>query len=257
VLKSGLASVLSGDDASTCLSLINDVRRTAGSCAANLCLHLPPTVLGDLSVLAGAACSLIQSLEYAWVQLPECGDTCATSVSDVRWVAGEMEALSSLLWHATRHSGRLTKTQLQLVCALGRGPLKSMEVKVNVAGMLGVLGKSPEHFPHNFVIASTLLTMLDTSLSSTSSSSSSSEVGSTLEVVAEVANSLIDIYTEDNTHTQQIKQLSLLPKLSAALPRVAQRVRSQGRTLDPMLGERLEETVENLGAFVDYKKDHI
>ena len=42
--------------------------------------------------------------------------------------------------------------------------------------------------------------------------------GSDLEVFIEAANGLIDMYSEDNMHTQNIQQLQLLARLAACIP---------------------------------------
>jgi hypothetical protein len=49
---------------------------------------------------------------------------------------------------------------------------------------------------HNFVIGTSLMSMLERCGADSTSS---------LELAAEVVNSLIDVYTEDRTHTQQVR----------------------------------------------------
>lgn len=78
-----------------------------------------------------------------------------------------------------------------------------------------------------------------------------------LEAAAEALNSLVDIYSEDNMHTQAIKQLKLLPALARLLGGVGEQLQKHGPGLEPSLGGRLEEVLENTAAFIEYKKDHI
>lgn len=160
----------------------------------------------------------------------------------------ELEALTTLVWNASRKGTSLDKGQLQCVMALGRANTLSDEIRSNVAGILGVVGASPAHFPFNFVIGTSLLALLERS---------AQDENSSLELAAETVNSLIDVYTEDNVHSAQVTQLELLPKLAAFLAVLHKRYKRIRSTVDPVLQDRVEETLENLAQFIEYKKMHI
>jgi len=199
-----------------------------------LCLQLPlPTP--DVVAIVQEACSLCQSLEWAWAGSDE-------------WAVKEIEALTTLIWSGTRKGAPLDKAQLQCIMAIGRANIPSDEARSNVAGILGVVGVSPLLFPFNFVIGTSLLALLD---------GCAQDVSSSWEFASEVVNSLIDVYTEDNVHSTQIAQLQLLPKLKEFLSVLTKRYSKQRSALDPVLQERIEETIENLSQFVAYKKLHI
>jgi len=233
-LLEGFSSVFSVEESKGAVGLIHSVRLAAASCASNLCLHLPPTALGDVAVVAREASSLCRSLEWAW--------------TGQDWAVKEVEGLTTLIWNAVRKGSAVDKAQLQCMMTLARADIPSDEVRINVAGILGLAGVQPPLFPLNFVIGTSLLQLLDRC---------SLDENSSLELAAEVVNSLIDVYTEDNTHSSQVTQLQLLPKLAAFLPILRKRYRKQRASLDPVVHERVDETIENLGRFVEYKKHHI
>jgi hypothetical protein len=235
ILLEGFLSVFGAEEAKAAVTLLHSVRSAAASCASNLCLHFPLAALGDVGVVVREACSLCRSLEWAW-----------TGQED--WAVKEVEALTTLIWNATRKGAPLDKVQLQCVMALGRANIPSDEVRSNVAGILGVVGTSPTHFAFNFVIGTSLLALLDRF---------AQDENSSLELAAEVVNSLIDVYTEDNVHSTQVTQLQLLAKLGAFLPLLKKRFRKLRSFVDPVLQDRIDETLENLSQFIDYKKLHI
>jgi hypothetical protein len=99
------------------------------TCAANICMHLPKEVLGDLTGVLDQVCVLVSSLEWAWVQIPEVTEGKEASADHASaWAARETEALTSLLWNATRHVPMLQKNHLQLILGLARATSRSHEV---------------------------------------------------------------------------------------------------------------------------------
>ena len=107
----------SAQDASSLLQ----VRRTAEACIANLCLHLPGSMLGDLSGPVQSACALLASLEWAWAQAPAlAADSAASPVGGWAWVVAETEALTMLLCNASRHRPQLEQVDATRVRMFGR-----------------------------------------------------------------------------------------------------------------------------------------
>jgi hypothetical protein len=233
VLLDGFLSVFAADEANAAVALLHSVRTAAASCASNLALHFPLPALGDVAAVVREACSLCRSLEFAWTE---------------DWAVKEVEACTILIWNAARRGVTLDKAQLQCVMALGRATIPSDEVRSNVAGILGVVGVLPAHFPFNFVIGTSLLALLDRY---------AQDENASLELAAEVINSIIDVYTEDNVHSAQVTQLQLLPKLATFLPLLKKRYKKLRPSTDPVLQDRVEEALENLAQFVQYKKAHI
>jgi hypothetical protein len=106
------------------------------------------------------------------------------------------------------------------------------------------------------VITCVLLEVLSLSLKSSSLPSSASSVSNT-EVAAECFNALIDLFSEDNTHTNTIKKLDLIKKMNEAGSVFVQKVKNDKKLLEGEVLGRLEETYENLVAFLKYKPAHI
>jgi hypothetical protein len=233
MLLDGFLSVFAAEEANAAVALLHSVRTAAASCASNLALHFPLAALGDVAAVVREACSLCRSLEFAWAE---------------DWAVKEVEACTILTWNAVRRGVLLDKAQLQCIMALGRANIASDEVRSNVAGILGLVGVAPAHFPFNFVIGTSLLALLDRC---------AQDENSSLELAAEVVNSLIDVYTEDNVHSAQVTQLQLLPKLATFLIVLKKRYKKLRSSTDPVLQDRVEETLENLTQFILYKKSHI
>lgn len=219
--------VLSAEETSSVLELLFQTRRTAVSCVSNFVLHLPRALTGDLSGVLDQACAQMASLDVPYGR-------------GLEYALKEVDALTALIWNCMRKQPCPDKKYLQLLCKAARGS-KSEEVRVNVAGALGCLGVSKDHFSNNFVIGSTLLSMLD---------------ACGLEAACEVVNSIIDIYSEDNMHTQQILQLKLLDKLAIYAPRLEQELMATSESNDEPLLMRGHESWENLVAFVEYKRQN-
>jgi len=202
---------------------------TAVTCMSNLILHLPSNVTGELSGVLNQAFQCIQGLEAAYGQSDE------HAIKNV-------DAFTALVWNVARKQVAPSKAQLQILVNIARAP-KSLETSVNVAGTLGAIGTLKEHFANNFVIGGVLLQVL--------------ESAGHLELACETVNSLIDVYTEDNVHTQQVNQLQLIPKLAASMSLIQALGNSHEQKDDVQLLERAQETLENIEAFVNYKPNHI
>lgn len=220
--------VMSPEETSIVQTFLRQSQRTAVTCMSNLILHLPKNVTGDLSGVLDQAFACIKSLEVPFGQSKE-------------YAIKQIDSLTSLVWNIAKKESP-SKVHLQILVQVARAS-KSQETSVNVAGALGVIGTSKEHFPNNFVIGSVLLGML--------------ESADNLEVACEVANSVIDVYTEDNVHSQQVKQLELLAKLAASVPRITSLADAYMQQDDAVLLERSHETLENITAFIEYKPAHI
>lgn len=221
--------VLSQEETDGVLKQLQQARITAVACISNLVLHLPAAVTGDLSGLLTQACAQISELEAAY------GQGKAHAVKEV-------DALAGLVWNVVRMGTVPTTPQLQVVLKVARGA-QTEEALTNSAGSLGVIGQFKEHFPNNFIIGSVLLGMLE-----------SPNVG--LETSCEVLNSIIDIYSEDAQHTAQTKQLKLVAKLAAYIPKLSAAFGNARGSGDEPLICRAEETLENLAGFVEYKRTH-
>jgi hypothetical protein len=123
-----------------------------------------------------------------------------------------------------------------------------IQVKVNCAGILGVLGSHPSHTPHNYVVGSTLICLLEQC-----ADLARVNLDAAGALAAEAVFALVDIYAEDDAHLQNMDQLSLLSKLAVFLPQLRSFAKFGVKVLDPPLLERLAEAAENLEQFIAHK----
>jgi hypothetical protein len=75
-----------------------------------------------------------------------------------------------------------------------------------------------------------------------------------VELVAESINAIIDIYSEDDVHVNQFKQLKILSKLQEIFqPFSEQAANFCATSSDQGLKDRIEEVCMNAEAFIQYK----
>lgn len=168
------------------------------------------------------------------------------------------------MWQILRaHQVDVDENQVTMLVALGRPQdAKSAEILLNTAGALGCAGMRPSAASKNFEIGSVLLEIAHAALQEASTQAKqqgeqNKQLVVALETASEALNSLVDVYTEDNVHSDAIRKMQLLEKMHPCVSQMEMLLRKFGRSLEPMLAERVEEVAANTAAFVDYKKDHI
>jgi len=239
-IEGSLARCLPALETREAIEVLGETQRTAASCLSNIVPHFPLKDLGDLNGLFTHVSTQCQQVA---VQYKEGRPTAIRQV----------EALTGLMWAVLRKEKNNvvpSKEVLKMVCALGgQGEGATPDIRANVAGVLGCMGTIAPLFPHNFVITSVLLGMLEFEMQHTAD-------GGWAEVVCEAVNSVIDIFSEDNMHVKVLADTKLLAKLSMLLPAFHKAVGSQLSSLDPQLVARSEETLENLQGFIEYKQQN-
>lgn len=109
------------------------------------------------------------------------------------------------------------------------------QVRANATSMLSSVGQKDLSID---ILGSTLVERLyDTSL----------------WVIAEAANALMDIFPEPN-YNHIVQSLNMLPKIKEIVPKIRQVIKTQTETLDRILLDRLDETCFNLQRFLKYKE---
>ncbi len=232
--------LLTAEQLSLVCVLLDGTRDASLCCLANAVLLLPLQILSPLPSLMADACAWTDRLSPAHT---------AGALSAVR----ELGSISRLMWHILQKDTIVPDvSQFQLLMGLARTG-KSSDIRVHLAGILRCLGLNPALAPRNLMIAAVLLEMLQLFIDQNEFV--------TLEVVVEVVDAIMDIYSEDKTHTQAIQQSQLLQKLQRFLPVMREHAqawaRSEKRNQDRAFDERLDETLTNLAAFLQYKPAHV
>eukprot|EP01114_Cavostelium_apophysatum_P020447 TRINITY_DN6851_c0_g1_i1.p1 TRINITY_DN6851_c0_g1~~TRINITY_DN6851_c0_g1_i1.p1 ORF type:complete len:595 (+),score=133.23 TRINITY_DN6851_c0_g1_i1:114-1898(+) len=146
-----------------------------------------------------------------------------------------VEAVSTPLWIMLRKFPPLTFTAPQFEVLRRMAAVGTEETKVNVAGLLGTFGQTPQIAPIVTQVGSLLLFQL------------SDQSGM---VVAEALNSIMDIFAEE-PYNAAVAELSMMDVLTKCHSTLKEKIRTAG---DQYLRDRLEETENNVGRFIEYKR---
>jgi len=138
-------------------------------------------------------------------------------------------AKSNLLIPSSEHVNGLIQ--------LARTPL-SDALKANSIGMLGIVGQLPHHTALIAEIGKLLLDSLQ---------------DKSALVVAESLNSIFDIFAEVN-YNQIVKNIEMMRILESFVPHLKNKVKSEKRTVEHDVWNRLDDSRINLVRFIKYKK---
>ncbi|GAA5840740.1 hypothetical protein JCM9279_001204 [Rhodotorula babjevae] len=131
-------------------------------------------------------------------------------------------------------------------------------IRVRTLGALGYLGRR-KGVPaeENAQIGRFLLSLLPSRTASTSASTSPSTVASTPDILLQDIDSLIDLYADEEREydVPVFREGGMLQALEGSVPGVRAAIKKVDRNKFPELRSRADGALENLVAFVGYRKD--
>jgi hypothetical protein len=222
-------------------------------CTSNMLQAMTPEVHGlDVRVLFKDASSVLRVL------LSQLGAVGKHTEREQEVVMMQVSSACNLLWQVVRgcevvEGGDRMKTDFQGLLKLARMDCAG-ELRVTAIGVVGVLARQQPWFQFNFVTCVALLEVLG-QYTRMAAQSGVPTPAAGLEIVAATLHALMDVYSEDNLHTQVLQQTKLLDVLEQeVLPQFAGDV--QAAQADEGVLAHLHDTLENAGAFLEYKRSN-
>ncbi|EGG20012.1 armadillo repeat-containing protein [Cavenderia fasciculata] len=151
----------------------------------------------------------------------------------------QFETATASLWSLLRINNQIGFNNIEEIKNLFLLTLSApVSIKTNLIGMVGILGQRPICQPMLSDIGQLLIQCLK---------------DSNAQVVGETLNSIFDIYAEPPVNAI-FKQLGMLQVLEQFVPILRNKIKTEKKTLDRHLLDRLDESRINLTRFISYKK---
>lgn len=242
-----LCSVFEREQVTIILNCTSIARARAFSCLSNLTHSLPKAMLGSIldawdscSSHCGGLWGLVKSIQERKKQ-PN-NNHQLSAYQSISSAHAELEAtLGFLLAVLSKRPENieLAKAHISMTSEIARG-CSDLSCRSVSVGLLGLLGQVPSLFEFNFVTGFTLITV--------------ATQDSDIEVQVDAYDALIDVYSEDNVHIQEINNLKLWEKIATHVPQWLEKVENGRHSLPEETVGRVFGMAENLEAFVEYKK---
>eukprot|EP01100_Stratorugosa_tubuloviscum_P004228 TRINITY_DN204_c5_g1_i1.p1 TRINITY_DN204_c5_g1~~TRINITY_DN204_c5_g1_i1.p1 ORF type:complete len:625 (-),score=267.97 TRINITY_DN204_c5_g1_i1:3-1877(-) len=200
---------------------INLLQSRALSCMNNLLIALPSQSIPLVSIYFNSFSQL-------------CGQAIQKGLNDI------LQSATALMWTLLRNaksSLTLNEDHIKAILHLTATSIYCEDIRSGAAAMLGIIGKMECAINYLPSIASILLQLLNEN---------------SALIIAEALNSIFDLFAE-NEYNELVKSSNMLNILKAFLPTLKQKVKTEKRSLEKQIWNRLDEARINLSRFLQYK----
>ena len=259
-----VALVLRPEHCQEALNILASVRERAQTCMGNILLFSskPHPLFEQISKLGPSYADSYPRNVFEWAFAILKG-VYPRYQEGQRLALEEAEALTAMMWHILRVAGpyRINFGQKEGIREVNPEVLpafcelavvgKSGGVRRNACGVLGYLGGKEQFLSPelNQKIGEALLSVLNDFIRGIPQAS--------WEAVVESLNSLFDVYGEDRRHTTVLKLLNVLIKLTKFERFYRHKISMFRQELQGSLREAVEESLQNLCAFLKYKPNNL